>query len=322
MVSMADAVPHTPRDLRLPVYVLVGALVGGCYALFDSVSEARLEEGSLTGIMAQVHTLVDRLSPVLVGVLLGVSTHYVRLRARLSKAEMAAARVRARLQKVERDQAVWVLAAAVLHELNNPLHAIGLLADELGSPESETDAQGRKALVGRIRAQVDRARGHLQTLRTMRVTGEPDVQIVTLDRVIGLLAEEVRPMAAEDGLVVDATCERPVRANADPAYVRVILENLVDNSLAALREGGGARVTIRLTEEADHAVVRVHDDGPPIDAQIDAALFEPLRTTKTHGLGLGLPIARALARAMRGDLSLERSSGKTFRLELPLREAK
>jgi signal transduction histidine kinase len=68
-------------------------------------------------------------------------------------------------------------------------------------------------------------------------------------------------------------------------------------------------------------VVRVRDDGPPIDAEIDAALFEPLRTTKTHGLGLGLPIARALARAMHGDLSLERTVGKAFRLELPLREA-
>jgi signal transduction histidine kinase len=132
----------------------------------------------------------------------------------------------------------------------------------------------------------------------------------------------VRGVPPADGLVVHAQSERPVQANADPAYVRVILESLVDNSLASLREGGGARLTIRLTEEDGRAVVRVHDDGPPIDARIDAALFEPLRTTKTHGLGLGLPIARALARAMRGELSLERGAGKTFRLELPLREAR
>jgi len=319
---MADASRPTSRDLQLPLYIFVGALLGGCYVLFDVVSESRLREGTLTGVMAGAHTLVDRLSPVLVGVLLGVSAHYFRLRARLSSVETVAARVRARLQRVERDQAVWVLAAAMLHELNNPLHAIGLLADELGGPEAESDAARRKGLVERIRAQVDRARGHLQTLRAMRVTGEPDVQSVTLDRVIGVLAEEVRPVAAQDGLAIDARCEQPVQANADPTYVRVILENLVDNSLAALREGGGARVTIRLTEEAGRAVVRVHDDGPPIDAEIDSTLFEPLRTTKTHGLGLGLPIARALARAMRGDLSLERSAGKTFRLELPLREAR
>jgi len=321
MIAMAEASLPTTRDFRLTLYVAVGALLGGCYVLFDIVSESRIRAGTLTGLMADAHTLVDRLSPVLVGILLGVCAHYFRLRARLSSAERAAARARARLQKVERDQAVWVLAAAMLHELNNPLHAIGLLADELAEPETEGDAARRKTIVGRIRAQIDRARAHLQTLRAMRTTGEPDVQPVTLEGVIGSVAEEVAPVAGASGVVVEARCERSVSASADPTYVRVILENLVDNALAALREGGGARLTIQLAEESGRAVVRVRDDGPPIDTKIEPALFEPLRTTKTHGLGLGLPIARALARAMHGDLSLEDGAGKTFRLELPLREA-
>jgi signal transduction histidine kinase len=323
MVAMREAfATPAPRGLRLPLYVAIGALAGGCYAIFDAISESRLQEGTLTGPLASIHALVDHVSPVLVGMLLGVCVHYVRLRARLWKAEAGEARARARLQKVERDQAVWVLAAAVLHELNNPLHALGLLVDELAEPGEGDDEARRRDLVIRARAQMDRARAQLQTLRAMRTGGEPEVQGVGLDRVVGALADDVKPVAAEDGLVVDAQCERPVLAHADPTYVRVILENLVDNSLASLRGGGGgARVTIRVSEEAGRAVVRVCDDGPPIDARMDAALFEPLRSTKENGLGLGLPIARALARAMRGDLSLEGTGGKTFRLELPLREA-
>ena len=134
-------------------------------------------------------------------------------------------------------------------------------------------------------------------------------------------AAELAPLAAEEGLVVDARCDRPVEATADPTYVRVILENLVENSLSSLRDGGGQRVTIRASAEDGRAVVRVCDDGPPIEAQIDTTLFEPLRSTKPHGLGLGLlHRARARARAMRGDLALEHSKGKTFRLDLPLRE--
>jgi signal transduction histidine kinase len=333
MTAMAEApLPHT-RHPRLSLYIAVGALLGGCYVIFDIASESRIRQGTLTGVMAQAHTLVDRLSPVLVGVLLGLSAHYRRLRARLSSAENAAARARARLQKVERDQAVWVLAAAMLHELNNPLHAIGLLVDEL-TEDTEAEAGQRSAfesapfgraalrdILERIRGQVDKARRHLQTLRTMRATGEPEFEGVTLDRVIGTLTEEVGPVASADGLTVQAHCDSSVQARADPTYVRIILENLVDNSLASLREGGGERVTIRLTEEAGRAVIRVCDDGPPIDARVDAVLFEPLRTTKVNGLGLGLPIARALARAMSGELSLERGAGKTFRLELPVREA-
>jgi signal transduction histidine kinase len=314
--------PSSPRDLRLPLYIAVGAVAGAGYVLFDVLSEARLREGKLTGVLAGAHALVDRSFPVLVGALLGVCAHYVRLRARLWKAEMAAARaeaLRSRLQKVERDQAVWVLVAAVLHELNNPLHAIGLLLDEVEA--CAEDRERREDLVKRARAQADRARRHLGTLRALRASWEPEMQGVPLERVIGALADDVRPLAADDGLVVDLQCDRRVQANADPAYVRTILENLVDNALSSLREAGGGRITIGLAAEDGRAVVRIADDGPPIDAQMHAALFEPLRSTKTHGLGLGLPIARALARAMHGDLSLESAAGKTFRLELPLREA-
>jgi signal transduction histidine kinase len=310
------------RELRLPVFVAAGALAGIAYALFDALSEARLRDGTLTGAWAETHALVDRLFPVLVGALLGVCAHYIQLRARLSAAEMAAARaeaLRARLQKVERDQAVWVLAAAVLHELNNPLHALGLLLDEMGA---SGDGGPRHAeLVKRARAQADRARRHLAALRSMRTGGEPDLRGVALERVVGALADDAARVAADDGLIVSFRAQSGVQANADPTYVRTILENLVDNSLSSLRERGGGRITIRLDAEGERAVVRVADDGPPIAPDVRAALFEPLRTTKTHGLGLGLPIARALARAMRGELLLEDSDGKTFRLELPLREA-
>jgi len=319
---MTEPQPRKTRDPRLASYVAVGAFLGCCYVLFDIVSESRIRQGTLTGLLAGAHILVDRSSPVLVGILLGISAHYFRLRAQLSVAENAAARARARLQKVERDQAVWVLAAAMLHELNNPLHAIGLLVDELMDSDVETEAAHRRGLLERIRAQVDKARGHLQTLRTMRATGEPEVEGVTLDRVIGSVADEVGRTASAEGLRIEALCAKPVQAHADATYVRIILENLVDNSLASLREAGGERVTIRLTEEDGRAVVRVHDDGAPIDTRVDAVLFEPLRSTKVNGLGLGLPIARALARAMKGELSLENGAKKTFRLELPLREVR
>jgi C4-dicarboxylate-specific signal transduction histidine kinase len=88
--------------------------------------------------------------------------------------------------------------------------------------------------------------------------------------------------------------------------------------LKALQETGSGRVTFSLARESDSAVVRICDTGPPLPTDLRASLFEPLRTCKTSGLGLGLPIARALARAMNGELSFEAGDGKTFRLELPL----
>jgi len=306
------------KDARLVVYIALGLLAGVVYVVFDVLSESRLERGTLTGALADAHVVIDRIFPLLMGALLGVCLHYLRLRAQLAAAEEKAGRaeaLRERLQRVERDQGVWVLAAAVLHELNNPLHALGLLLDELGSaPDSE-----RKNLIERARAQAERAMARLALLRAVPTSGEPELQRIALDPIVGTLADDLRPLAAEDGLAVRTECTAPVYANADPSYVRTILENIVDNCLHSLRNHGGTTVTVQVLTEAGRAIVCVCDDGPALEPGVRDTLFEPLRTTKANGLGLGLPIARALARAMRGDLSFDDRERKAFRLELPSR---
>jgi len=330
------------REPRLVVYVGLGVLLGLADVVFDVLSEARIGQGRLTGALASAHAVIDHSLPILLGGLLGVSAHYLRLRKQLATAREIAGRseaLRARLQKVERDQAVWVLAATVLHELNNPLHAIGLLLDEIeamGSDPPKGDGDGpigarageddrtirQREMLTRIRVQADRALSHLRALRSMRSPGEPDLQRVALDRIASAVADDAGPLAAEDGFEVRLECDKPVQASADPGYVRTILENLVDNSMHSLRTGKShGRITIRVVAEEERAVVHVSDDGPALEPGARDALFEPLRTSKTHGLGLGLPIARALARAMRGDLSLDEGAVKAFRLELPLRTA-
>jgi signal transduction histidine kinase len=309
------------KEWPLAVYLLLGLLAGSTYVGFDLVSEAKLRSGTLTGALASAHSVVDHLIPVLAGGLIGLSVYQLRLRARLAAAEESASRaeaLRTRLLKVERDQAVWVVAAAVLHELNNPLHALGLLLDEYRACDG--DESQRTELVERAHVQVRRALSHLDALRSMQSSGEPEGQRVALDSLIASLAADVSALAESDGVVVRAQCEAKVVVNADPSYVRTILENLLDNSLHSLQSGAGGTVSIVLSIDADagRAIVEVSDDGPALEPSMRAALFDPLRTTKRHGLGLGLPIARALARAMQGELSLESGTRKAFRLELPL----
>ena len=306
------------KEWPLAGYVLVGVLAGTIYVGFDLVSESKLSAGTLTGAFASAHYLVDHLIPVLAGGLIGQAIYQLRLKVRLTAAEEAAGRaeaLRARLLKVERDQAVWVLAAAVLHELNNPLHALGLLLDE--HQTCADDSAQRTELIERAHAQVRRALTHLETLRSMQGSGEPEAQPIALDRLLGSIAADVSALG-ETAVQVRAECPCQVTISGDPGYLRAILENLLDNSLHSLRAAQGGVVTMKLSTEADRAIVRVSDDGPALDPSVRATLFDPLRTTKSHGLGLGLPIARALARAMHGDLSLDSVTEKSFRLELPL----
>jgi two-component system sensor kinase FixL len=323
LAVMMGAPRVAKKDARLVVYVLAGALAGALYVVFDIFSESKLESGTLTGLMASAHAVVDRIVPVAAGALLGVSAHYLKLRSQLASANEAAGRAEAleiRLQKVERDQAVWVLAAAVLHELNNPLHALGLLLDEQAACEGNEKLRGD--LIERARAQADRALSQLAILRSMRGLAEPEFERIGLNQVVRALAEDVRTLRAARRLVVKVDTDGAAFAKADPMYVRTILENLLDNSLHALRDAADGFIEIRVFSNGERTTVRVSDNGPPLDDAVRASLFEPLRTTKTQGLGLGLPIARALARAMGGDLTFDDTAQKSFLLELPVGEAR
>ncbi|MET0386891.1 MAG: HAMP domain-containing sensor histidine kinase [Polyangiales bacterium] len=308
------------KDVHLIAYVALGVLGGAAFVAFDLVAETRMRHGTLQGALGRAHEVIDHVLPIVAGALFGVCGHWWRLRARLGAAEDLASRaeaLRLRLHKLERDQAVWVLAAAILHELNNPLHALGLLLDELGTDNHDRTA--RDELITRACAQSDRALGALRRLRSLRSLDEPRFEPIALDRVLATLAADAGALAAEYGLRVCVRLESPVRANADPNYIRTIVENLIQNSLQALRPRGTGEITIALEAAPGRAVVSVSDDGPPLDRNLAAAIFTPLQSTKQTGLGLGLPIARALARAMHGDLQLDAADCKTFRLEVPVR---
>lgn len=313
---------HAPRHGRgtLVAYVSVGLALGAAYAFANTSFDALAREGPLATTLQAMHAFVDRVIPVIAGGLLGVALHYGRIRLELARAEARRAdEVTTRLLKVERDQAVWVVVASTLHEVKNPLHSLGLLLDDLDAtmpPDAAT-----AAVLARASAQMERIKESLASLRALAEGARPAIGAVSLDQIARELARDVSPIAARDGILIEVQAAPRVRAFGDPNFVRIILENLVGNSLDVLRARGGAgRVGITVSQGDGEALVRIRDDGPGIDVEVGESLFEPLATTKARGLGLGLSIARALARAMRGEVVYEKSDGgwsTTFLLRLP-----
>ena len=100
----------------------------------------------------------------------------------------------------------------------------------------------------------------------------------------------------------------------------VILENLVQNGIEAMPEGG--ELTITTANEDGHGVIYVRDSGVGVPSNMRSELFEPLRgSSKENGLGMGLSVTRALARAMGGELTyVSGDRGSSFALSLRLHE--
>lgn len=98
--------------------------------------------------------------------------------------------------------------------------------------------------------------------------------------------------------------------------------NLIENALDAVANGG--HVEVCAIRENQSVVVRIRDDGPGIPAEIGGRIFDPFFTTKPQGqgIGLGLDIARRLARHNDGAIDFESAPGRTeFRVRLPIAES-
>jgi signal transduction histidine kinase/ActR/RegA family two-component response regulator len=156
-----------------------------------------------------------------------------------------------------------------------------------------------------------------------------------LHDLVHAVADTWRDMAMVRGLSVDVRIDAsaPQRLHADPARIRQVLGGLLSNALKFTRVGG---VSIEVCGQGaapdglETVAVRITDTGPGIDPAFAERIFESFTQADESvsraygGMGLGLTIARALARRMGGDLSLEPAErGARFLLLLraPLPEA-
>lgn len=300
------------RRRRLWTHLTVGTAAGILYSMVDLLFDAQLQHGRL-GALGPLHEFLDHVLPVATGTLLGAVIFASSQRARLVELERRRAEaLRLRVEKIERDQAVWVLAATILHEVKNPLHSLGLLLDEVAANRAASPE-----LVERAQAQIARISNELGLLRSLPRRDDAQPEPLRLDEVAASLAEELRPVL--HGVEVKVVASAPVFAVGDAARLRLVLENLVENGAQAARGQQAARVEVSVENEGQGAVLQVRDNGPGPAPEAVPHMFDPLHSSKPSGLGLGLAVSRALARAMRGELTYsgQVDGWTTFRLELP-----
>ena len=223
-----------------------------------------------------------------------------------------------------RDFEKWILAI-VGHDIRDPLNAIHLAT--LGLQHSADSPGVRKYtdIVARGVNRIQHIVGDLLDLsRAREGAGIPiEPRAIDLRAVCQQIIEEVEALARDRRITFD--CEADGRGAFDEHRVLQAVSNLASN---AVRHGTpGSAVRVRLTGDEESVAIEVHNEGA-IPQEILPRIFEPFRSGRHHasrgdGLGLGLFIANAIARAHGGGLEVDSSDGATmFRLTLPRQPAR
>lgn len=241
------------------------------------------------------------------------------------KLELVARERRSEMELLVNQQVAAHTAAAIAHELNQPLVAVSAYSEaalRMLSEVPQNTERLRRALNGAV-DQAQRAGRTLHELMDFLQRGDTVPEAVDLNGAV----LEALALAAEGGYadfrqVVDLEHDlRPVLANR--LQLQKVLIILLQNSVDAMRGGGvetaEITITVRTMAGGNLAHVTVQDTGPGLDPDTVHRIFEPFFTTKPEGIGLGLAISRALIEAHGGQLWAELipGPGATFHFTLP-----
>jgi len=212
----------------------------------------------------------------------------------------------------ERDQ----FLATVSHELRNPITAVLGLGRELADRYSDFDEADRREISEMIARQAEDASWLIEDLLVAYRGDVSEVSISPEDFDITDTTTQILEVAPID-VELEAPTE-PAFVRADPRRSRQIIRNLVNNAI----NHGGDEIVVRVEHDDGSVKVRVCDNGDPISDEDVRQIFQAFKTgsrsSHPSSVGLGLPVARQLAKLMGGDVTYQHQNGNSvFTLRLP-----
>lgn len=240
------------------------------------------------------------------------------------RAQSMLAQVQAEFAHAARVSMLGELTASIAHEINQPLAAIATNASAglrwLDRPEP--DIAEVRTLTERIIADAQRAGEIISRVRAMAGHRAPETTQVSVAGVIEeamlFLAHELQGKGVSLNMIL-AKDMPPVQA--DRIQLQQVIVNLAVNAIQAMADTPAEQRRLTVRAASDGVVIRVsmEDKGPGIAHDHQARLFESFFTTKSNGMGMGLPICRSILESYGGVISARNmdSGGAVFLFTLP-----
>ena len=231
------------------------------------------------------------------------------------------------LHQAEKGAVVGRLAAAIAHEIRNPLNYINMTLDHLRSSFAPSDPNKRATFVqlaDQLKTEVARINRHITDFLKYSRPSKLDLQNLDIRAEAEDALRLIEVRADECGIKTNIIQDGPLPVvMGDRESLRSVFTNLVINAVEAI-DGDGGRISIKLSNPEPNSVkVEITDSGRGIAAHDISKVFEPYFSTKETGTGLGLAIVKKAIDDHGGTISVasKEGGGTTFTIILPARES-
>jgi signal transduction histidine kinase len=263
----------------------------------------------------------EALDLLLTGSILGLLADRERQKTReLEKANARLHESFEKLRQSERLSAVGQLAAGLAHEIRNPLAGIEGAADLL-QPGTLSDEM-RGEFVQIIRKESRRLNQLLTDLLNFARPRSPEIADASLDDLVHTVVGLMAPTAQKAGVTLrqESAFGLP-NVECDASQVQQVILNFVMNAIQA--SPPGSEIVVRTVRGGNEASVEVSDQGSGVTPEAHEQLFTPFFTTKTDGMGMGLPIAQQIVMNHGGEIFVRPNTpkGTIFTMTLPVKQA-
>jgi two-component system sensor kinase FixL len=251
-------------------------------------------------------------------------TSFVRDLTERQRSDARLQELQAELVHISRLTAMGEMAAALAHELNQPLSAIASYMKGsrrlLEQPTEKEIGQVRDAM-DKAAEQSQRAGQIIRRLREFVARGETERRVESVKKLIEEASALALVGAKDHGIRVAFRLDpRRDFVLVDKVQIQQILLNLIRNAIEAMEESARKELLIAsLPHGSNFVELSVADTGSGIAPEIAAQLFQPFVTTKRQGMGVGLSISRSIVENHGGQMRVEPNNGggTVFRFTLP-----
>ena len=212
-----------------------------------------------------------------------------------------------RLMNQERIAALGRAAAQVAHEVKNPLAGLLLYSLHLKS-KAENFSESQTYLVDKIVETINHLNSRVEQILGFARPVSLNLQAGNLYQIVNDILELLRPQLTAKKIEVRLSVGETAYAMIDESSIRGALMNLILNAIEATPDGGVVSIGSNRIDQSLR--LQITDTGPGIDEEKAKKIFEPFYTTKTHGLGLGMPYAKKIIEQHGGTISLNSRPGE------------